>query len=426
MGNIRKGLRMREAGIVIASVMEISLCAMFYDSFMTRFERVHKWHGYLWMAVVGVAQWYVLRFAAEGLLQFIIYMAFHAILGIIFIDAFRVVWLYLVVFTGFRLFLKICIGTFAGRFQQQGFPKMLEEILIISLQALFVYGVHFFQKNYERQKSNLFLKMFLFPTISLGFVLSFFYWSMKRGGTDHGLCYFMLCFAVALNVLYYIVLEKVEISCVTEMRRKEYEQKNEDYQEQYYKQLERQQTEIRTMRHDMKNQLIGILGEMEDGDFVRAKSEMIRILKGIEETEMIFYTANPGMNAVLNYKSAEMERKYIRFSCKVDLPTDLRMEARDIGILVRNLLDNAIEGCERCYGSRYIELKAAYQNHTVVIVCENSTDGMVTGLETRKDDRMAHGMGIQSMKRLVKSYGGEMDLQIYENSFCVTVTIFKV
>ena len=51
---------------------------------------------------------------------------------------------------------------------------------------------------------------------------------------------------------------------------------------------------------------------------------------------------------------------------------------------------------------------------------------MVTGLETRKDDRMAHGMGIQSMKRLVKSYGGEMDLQIYENSFCVTVTIFKV
>ena len=203
-------------------------------------------------------------------------------------------------------------------------------------------------------------------------------------------------------------------------------QKNEDYQEQYYKQLERQQTEIRTMRHDMKNQLIGILGEMEDGDFVRAKSEMIRILKGIEETEMIFYTANPGMNAVLNYKSAEMERKYIRFSCKVDLPTDLRMEARDIGILVGNLLDNAIEGCERCYGSRYIELKAAYQNHTVVIVCENSTDGMVTGLETRKDDRMAHGMGIQSMKRLVKSYGGEMDLQIYENSFRVTVTIFKV
>ena len=55
MGNVRKGLRMREAGIVIASVMEISLCAMFYDSFMTRFERVHKWHGYLWMAVVGVA-----------------------------------------------------------------------------------------------------------------------------------------------------------------------------------------------------------------------------------------------------------------------------------------------------------------------------------------------------------------------------------
>ena len=56
MGNVRKGLRMREAGIVIASVMEISLCAMFYDSFMTRFERVHKWHGYLWMAVVGVAR----------------------------------------------------------------------------------------------------------------------------------------------------------------------------------------------------------------------------------------------------------------------------------------------------------------------------------------------------------------------------------
>ena len=105
----------------------------------------------------------------------------------------------------------------------------------------------------------------------------------------------------------------------------------------------------------------------------------------------------------------------------MDLPRDIKVEAKDIGILVGNILDNAIEGCERCFGKRYISLKTVYRNNTVTLVCENSTDGLVESFNTRKEDKLAHGMGIQSMKRLVKSYGGEIDFQIYEKAFCVTV-----
>ena len=53
--------------------------------------------------------------------------------------------------------------------------------------------------------------------------------------------------------------------------------------------LEKQQQEIRGIRHDMKNQLIGILGELKMGDTVRAKSEMTRILKESKK-QRIFFT----------------------------------------------------------------------------------------------------------------------------------------
>lgn len=121
-----------------------------------------------------------------------------------------------------------------------------------------------------------------------------------------------------------------------------------------------------------------------------------------------------------------MERKFIHFTSNVDLPAQLRMEARNIGLLAGNILDNAIEACEKCIGDKHIRFDAVYRNHTILIVCENSTDGNVTGFQTRKTDNLSHGLGIRSMKELVRQYGGEIDFGIYEKSFRVSVTLFHM
>lgn len=407
-------------------ILEMLLCAAFYECFMIRFEKIRRWHLYGFALFTGIAQGYLLRMTDTLILQFIIYMVLHAVLGILFTDAFRVVWLYFVCYAGVMFLFESGMSVLDFLVFRGRFPDTMRQILVFLLQLLFVYYVYYFKRVYAENVFALPWMTFIFPLVSLGFVLGFWYWQLSEGKQNYESGYFVIAFATAVNILYYVLVEKIILSCGMEMRRREYEQKNEDYYEHYYRQLENQQQEIRGIRHDMKNQLIGILGELKMGDTVRAKSEMTRILKGIEETENIFYSSNPGMNALLNFKSNEMKRKQIRFQCEVDLPRDIKVEAKDIGILVGNILDNAIEGCERCFGKRYISLKTVYRNNTVTLVCENSTDGLVESFNTRKEDKLAHGMGIQSMKRLVKSYGGEIDFQIYEKAFCVTVILFQV
>ena len=150
------------------------------------------------------------------------------------------------------------------------------------------------------------------------------------------------------------------------------------------------------------------------------------MLKEIEDTTAIFYTANSGMNAVLNFKVDEMKRKQICFSCEIDIPAELRIEARDLGTLIGNMLDNAIEACEKCFGKRYISLKAVYHNYSLIIVCENSTTGYVEHLLTEKADKTVHGIGVISMKQIVKSYGGEIELESYKESFRVSCILWNV
>lgn len=413
-------------------IIDLILCLEFFDCFLVKFSRVHKWQIYLYGICLGVFETYMFGFADIVIEEIVFYILAHALAGIIFIDAFRVVWLYFVWFAMVRIVIELGVGGIGGMILTEGDARSnavlmgIKPWISISLQGLFVYYVHFYKKNYMDKGMKIHWNTLILPVASFGLLFGFLRWQSVRGVLDYSICYFLLFIIITVNLLYYFLVAKVEISYEMALKKKEYEQKNQDYQEHYYKQLEKQQQEIRAIRHDMKNQLIGILGEIDDGDIVRARSEMERILMQIDRTTQLFFTANPGMNAVLGFKSKEMERKYINFTCNVDIPEQLRMEARDIGLLAGNMLDNAIEACEKCIGEKYVHFDAVYRNHTVVIVCENSTDGKVEGFQTRKDDAISHGIGIRSMKELVRHYGGEIDFGIYEKSFRVTVTLFQV
>lgn len=210
---------MGEVGMILVSMVEMCLCVIFYSCSMTRFKKIRRCHMILWAAVLGVAQYFVLQNITRRAIQFAIYMAFHAILGIIFIDAFRVVWFYFVVFLGIRILLETGMGIFGATIPGENFPELLSMIFISSIQGIFVYYVWFFRKKYAQWKESLLMKMLLFPAVSLAGVLGFFAWEMKSSVFSYDTCYFVLIFAVAMNILFYILVERLEISYALEMRR---------------------------------------------------------------------------------------------------------------------------------------------------------------------------------------------------------------
>jgi sensor histidine kinase regulating citrate/malate metabolism len=154
------------------------------------------------------------------------------------------------------------------------------------------------------------------------------------------------------------------------MQKKNYESavqlKEYDLKEEYYHKIEEQQKEIRQIRHDMKNQLIGILGSVREGNILAVEKELEQSLKEIvsNETE---YTENLSVDGVLKVKIREARKHNIDVKCKVVIPTEMKFEKRDIGIILGNAFDNAIEAAMQCEpNNRRIEVKLVYHGGALV------------------------------------------------------------
>lgn len=114
---------------------------------------------------------------------------------------------------------------------------------------------------------------------------------------------------------------------------------------------------------------------------------------------------------------------------------DCRASAFDIGIILNNLLDNAIEACEKLeQEQRYINLTLKKKNHFLLIEVENSFDGKViwedggiVPMTTKQSDLpdilMEHGIGLKNVKDVADHYLGDMDIKIKNDVFKVTVML---
>lgn len=411
------------------SVVDMVLYMIFLDCFLQPFEKIRRWQMYLYAILLGVVQAYVARFLEIDIQQIVLYIILHVFMSILFVNAFHDVWFLFVIFTFGRIVCAFFIQIlFEIVFQGTDFVGRMERIetwIAIMLQGLMVYYIKVFNSCVEEQKMKLYWKMLLFPGIELLLIIVFLRYQFMQNNSENTVFYIVFIMFI-VTICYYFFVERMKNSYECVLHQKISERQDEDYQKRYYEQLEYQQKEIRAIRHDMKNQLLALLGELENENIDRAINEIKGMLKEIEDTTAIFYTANSGMNAVLNFKVDEMKRKQICFSCEIDIPAELRIEARDLGTLIGNMLDNAIEACEKCFGKRYISLKAVYHNYSLIIVCENSTTGYVEHLLTEKADKTVHGIGVISMKQIVKSYGGEIELESYRESFRVSCILWNV
>ncbi len=95
-------------------------------------------------------------------------------------------------------------------------------------------------------------------------------------------------------------------------------------------------------------------------------------------------------------------------------------------IIIANLLDNAIEACEKCAGEKIIRVQLRYQNEKLFIAVSNTYNGKVKGSktlpETQKADVTRHGFGLKNIKSIVEKYNGTMVISP-EEKFMVSIMI---
>lgn len=193
--------------------------------------------------------------------------------------------------------------------------------------------------------------------------------------------------------------------------------------EEYYQEVEAHQKEVRTLKHDMKNMLLSLGAYIRKGDSQVAGREIESLLGQLTEGDTVSFTAHPGLNALLGAKYRQAQSDGILCEFDVRVPSDLAIAENDLASVVGNVLDNAIEASLHCADRRYIRLILVSHANTLALSCENSTDG-AQSLETRKQDKKSHGIGLGSIRETVAKYKGFIQHRFDAYSFLIELTMF--
>ncbi len=197
-------------------------------------------------------------------------------------------------------------------------------------------------------------------------------------------------------------------------------------------------SDIRRIKHDMKNTVSVImrLSELNGGEEnTELEKYLAELSNDIEKSEFLFKTGNTVADTVLNIKYHEGKR-YIE-ELQIDakglvFPKDLKILSYDIGAILGNALDNAIEACVKLKNNKpkaetFIRLYSVQKGGVFILSIENSFDG---NLKLRSDkelpmtdkaDKNAHGMGLFNIKSTAEKYGGTMDFQVRDKVFILSV-----
>lgn len=123
---------------------------------------------------------------------------------------------------------------------------------------------------------------------------------------------------------------------------------------------------------------------------------------------MAVKTGHPLVDTLFSRKYIIADEKGIDMDFTVNDLTDLAMENGHLVVLLSNLMDNAIEACERVESGREVRASFLLQDNEVFLSVRNTslpvqiTDG---GIVSSKSDGLEHGYGLQNIRYILSLYG---------------------
>lgn len=194
--------------------------------------------------------------------------------------------------------------------------------------------------------------------------------------------------------------------------------------------LDRQQKQLRSMRHEMANEYILEMGYLEKGLY-RQLEEHYREKTGYFDTEgKLIDTGNVGMDAVLSRKLKEAEREGIRIDFEHQINGRIKIDDGDLSTVIGNLINNAMEAVGQLkLEERKIMLRIRADETTFFLEISNPYKGSrnKNGKDiylTQKSDRRFHGLGLLQVKRIVYKYGGKVVISDKDNCFDVKAFLY--
>lgn len=204
----------------------------------------------------------------------------------------------------------------------------------------------------------------------------------------------------------------------------------EELEHQKYEELESALERNKELIHDTKNHYIIIAQYESNGDYQRLHDYLDGLKNDFIKVTPQIYTGNHIIDLIVSQKKIMSEQKNITFMPQIMPLSKLPFKERELCIIFGNLLDNAIEACEKVMGKRWISVHIEMQNHLFFIQIMNSINEVPVkcekGFLSTKTNKDLHGFGLKSVQRIVDEYEGDILYQIEKDKFNVRLTFFDI
>lgn len=262
----------------------------------------------------------------------------------------------------------------------------------------------------------------------ISFLMATLLWNVSREQPEVSSLFLIIFLLIgALNILLYIIMNIMQRDNIT---REEYNllKANISSQEKLAVEIRERYSEVKTLKHDMKHYLMTAAELISDGKPSEAKAYIETIVdKKINSSNVGVNTGSAVIDAVINNKIALCNSKGIKMKCAIDTQFE-NINDINISILLSNLLDNAIIGCD--LSEPYIELIISRKKSLTFITVKNSIAASVLAdnpdLKTDKSNKSEHGYGIRSIKDIAKKYDGSVEFMEEGGNFIAEIWLKMV
>lgn len=183
-----------------------------------------------------------------------------------------------------------------------------------------------------------------------------------------------------------------------------------EYQTTHFRELAEARAVSNQTLHDLKNTLFAV-ADMVTTDPEGAALKMKEINRKVAIPYGFISTNNDAIDALLTSKHKRMKEVQIEFHFKCFMPAQNSIDNIDLCVLLGNLVDNAIEACEKVTKDRkVIRLHIAQSGEYLMVRISNTVQGIVQEedghIATTKKNKKNHGFGLRSIQTICEKYGG--------------------
>lgn len=189
--------------------------------------------------------------------------------------------------------------------------------------------------------------------------------------------------------------------------------------------LEKSYRAQRQATHEFRHHVDTVSGLLASGELQAAKDYLLH-LQNTQTTRVLRVNSHhPIIDAILNQKFQLAQENSIDMQFQVNDLSGVNIETDYLVVLLSNLLDNAIEACQRIEKDRSIHCRLLAEEYLFISVRNTSYPITFDGenIPTSKVSKEEHGYGLANIKRILSNLNAEYTYEYHDGWFEFVIEI---